>query len=416
MSETVTAPNPAPIESVTPEPTTPAASTFAEASKKYQNAKTWADVGLSAPVVEPEAPAEPVAEATEAATEAAPEASPEAVDAFAGFTVDAENRLHRADGSYANAEEIDAYNATIPAAEPEAPKEPEPIVVKLKARDGVTDVEIEVTDEAVADALRTNAKDGLRGAEYRKKMQAVEEHLAERRAFETMLETNPEGLILQHLPEDKQASLAVALVAKHWDTIAPHLIKFDTDASTRIAEAANAQIRMRDQQREYEQMTAQQKYGVQLESAVRALIPEHINDATTEDFLAVAALDIGNAVKSAGRPIPVEDVPKVLAKRLALYGFDKPASGDASAVPTPAKRPVARAVKRPEGVTASATPTVPVTGADPSKTVRRLVTAQRVAASVPSAGAGAAPIRAPRAAPNESIEQASARLKKMSHW
>jgi len=414
MSETVTAPNPAPIESVTPEPTTPAASTFAEASKKYQNAKTWADVGLAAPVIEPETPAEaPSAHAEAATEEVAPEASPEAVDAFAGFTVDAENRLHRADGSYANAEEIDAYNATIPATEPEAPKEPEPIVVKLKARDGVTDVEIEVTDEAVADALRTNAKDGLRGAEYRKKMQAVEEHLAERRAFETMLETNPEGLILQHLPEDKQASLAVALVAKHWDTIAPHLIKFDTDASTRIAEAANAQIRMRDQQREYEQLSAQQKYGVQLESAVRALIPEHIDDATTEDFLAVAALDIGNAVKSAGRPIPVEDVPKVLAKRLALYGFDKPASDAASAAPTPVKRPVARAVAKPSAPTA---PSVTATGADPSKTVRRLVTAQRVAASVPSAGAGAAPIRAPRAAPNESIEQASARLKKMSHW
>jgi len=394
----------------------PEATTFADAAALLKK-DSWADVDPAIVPVTTEAvdaaveattpaaaaPAEPAAPA-ETGTEGAAQPDP-----YAQWSVDAEGRLHRADGSYANAEEIDAYNASIPQ-EPTAPQEttetPQPIIVTVKGRDG-SDVEIEVADEKVAEALRANARDGLRGEEYRKKMAAAEEYLAERRAFETMIEKNPEVLILQHLPEDKQASLAVALVAKHWDTIAPHLIKFDTDASTRIAEAANAQIRMRDQQRDYEQLTAQQRYGVQLESAVRALVPDGTPDDVVDDFLQVAALKLGNAVRSTGRPVPVEDVSKVLKHDLSRYGFDKPAPEPK--VPAPVRRPVARAVNRPAATTA---PTV----TNPGATVRRTVTAQRIAAATPPQGAGAATVKAPLVPTTASIAEASQALRKQGSW
>lgn len=413
MADTITTPT-APDAGAPPAvaPANPYAA--ANAAMRAQGA-TWGTVAPQETEAAPQSDAE-VDAAAVAAIDAAggEETEAEAAPVYEGWVVDEQGRLHRPDGSFANAGEIDQYNASIPAeATPEAESAPEPIVVKLKGRDGA-DVEIEVTDEATAEALRTNAKDGLRGEEYRKKMAVAEEYLAERRAFETMMETNPEGLILQHLPHEKQVSLAVALVAKHWDAIAPNLVKFDTEPTARISEAANAEIRMRDQQREYETLTASQKYGVQLESATRALIPEHIPDDVAEQFLADAARELGNTVRQRGQ-FPIDEVKTVLARRLALYGFDKPASGTTStSAPTPLKRPTARAVSRPQGNTA--TVATASAGANHGATVRRTVTAQRVAAAVPPAGAGAAAVRAPMVPANADLKQASQALRKQAHW
>lgn len=388
----------------------------ANASLKAQGA-TWGSVAEAMdaqPTTDaPKTDAEIEAAVLATPTEEAP-AGEVAAPTYEGWVVDEQGRLHRPDGTMANAGEIDAYNASIHAEATEpTTEEPQPVTVTLKSRSG-EDVEIEVTDERVAEALRANAKDGMRGEEYRKKMQAVEEHLAEKRAFETMIETNPEGLILQHLPHDKQVSLAVALVAKHWDAIAPNLVKFDTEPASRISEAANAEIRMRDQQRDYEKLTTQQKYAVQLESAARSLIPEHIADDVAEQFLADAARDLGAAVNQRGM-LPIDDVKSVLSRRLALYGFDKPASGAASSAPVPLKRPIARAVSRPNQATTAATATV-TAGANAGATVRRAVTAQRVAAAVPPAGAGAATVKAPLVPQNADVKQASQVLRKQKSW
>lgn len=385
---------------------------IAQAGDALRKAESWDALTPAPAAAEASPPTDPAAPATETTAPAQP---------FDGWTVDADQKLHRPDGTFAEASEIDAYNAAIEqenaatAPTPEAAKpdeqKPEPIVVTLKARDG-SDVEIEVTDEKVAETLRANQKDGLRGEEYRKKLQIVEEHLAEKRAFERMMETNPEAVILKHLPEEKQESLAVALVAKFWDQIAPKLVEFDTTPGARVAEIANVGKRTAEQEREYSQLTAREKYGVQLEHATRALIPEHVDEATAEQFMADAALDLGRAVQAKGAAIDVTEVKSVLARRLALYGFDKPAPAAASAaVPEPPKRPIARAVAKP-----TPAPTAPAVTTQNGAAVRQKVTAQKVAAAVPPAGAGAAPVRVPLAPPGATIEQASQALKKAKSW
>lgn len=417
MPDIETPPAPANGPAAESTPVTPSTNPYAGAGATLRAQGAWGTPEAEQPTPEPKTDAE--IDAAVLATEPPAEQATETpAPSFDGYTVDAEQRLHRPDGTFADASEIDAYNASVtdPAPESAAPETPEPIIVPIKGRDGA-EVEIEVTDERVAEALRANAKDGLRGEEYRKKLAVVEEHLAEKRAFETMMETNPEGLILQHLPLDKQVSLAVALVAQHWDALAPHLVKFDSEPTSRIAEAANAQIRMRDQQKAYESLSAQQKYAVQLESAARALIPEHVPDDVAEQFLADAGRDLGAAMQTRGM-VPVEDVKSVLQRRLTLYGFDKPASGAAStagSVPAPLTRPLARAVSRPAGQGSTATATV-TAGANAGAAVRRAVTAQKVAAAVPPAGAGAATVRAPLVPPNADIKQASAALKKQRSW
>lgn len=399
-------------------------SPYAEAHKKLQGAASWADV-FSAPAdatdtttdaatIDAAAPASP-AEGTEPAPD---EEAP--AETMAGFQLDAEGRLHRPDGTYATNDEVAEWNASAaPAPEAVADTEPaqEPTVVPIRGRDG-NEVEIEVDDPQAAEVLRTLAKDAMRKQEFTKRMEAVQQKEAEYREFETLMATNPEGVILQHLPADKQINLAVALLAQHWDALAPHLVKFDTEPASRIAEAANVRATMAEQARTFEQRRQIASYAAQVETTVRNLVPEHIPDDVAETFLADASADLARAIQQrGGTMIPVADIPSLLARRTSLYGFDQPSPASApSRVPsTPAvpKRPVARPVvaSQPHA------PTAPVpAGVNAGATVRRAVQAQRVAAAVPPAGAGAAPVRQPMVPPNASIKDATAALKRARSW
>jgi hypothetical protein len=392
--------------SVTPEaPTAPTG--LAEAGAALKQATTWES--LATPAVETvETPAEASVEVAAGTDAAATLTSTE----FNGYTVDEKGGLHRPDGTMASTDEISAYNLEVSAEQP-APTEP-PVeapameTVKILGRNG-TELEIEVSDPLIAEAIRSNIKDGMRGEDYRRKIQAADEHLADKRAFEQMIETNPEGLIFNHLPEDKQISLAVKLVSKYWDQIAPDLMKLDADPVERVRNAAQTQQQIMEQQRQFEQMTAASKHAVQLEHAVRALIPEHATDTQGDAFLQDAGSDIRREMQRRnGAAIPPADVAAILSHRLALYGFDKPAP---ASTPTPT-RPVARAVAKPNQAP-TAQPSVMVSA---GAQVRRTVTAQRVAAAVPPAGAGAATVRAPLVPPNSSIEAASRALKKQTGW
>jgi len=400
----------------TPDPTTTSAPapSLTDASQSLKGKTSWEEVFTPAAT---ETPAEATPEAAAATETPAAEATPEPM---AGFTLDETGRLHRADGTYASQAEVDQWNSAAVAAPEgatetatEAPKEEAapPIIVSLKGRDG-NPVEIEVTDEKVAEALRINANDGMRGAEYRKRLAAVEEREAQYREFENLLETNPEGIVLQHLPAEKQISLAVALLAQHWDQLAPHLVKFDSEPASRIAEAANTRVRMTEQERAHEQRMNSIRYAGQIETAVRALIPETTNDELTAQFMRDAESDITAAIRSRnGAAVPVDEVKNVLSRRLALYGFDKPTPVAGASTPTP-KRPVARPVPASQPPAAPSVSQTQSAGA----AIKRTVTAQRIAAATPPQGAGAAPVRQPLTPPNASIEQASQALRKQQRW
>lgn len=337
----------------------------------------------------------------------APEAKAEEVEAEPTEEAEAEETpAEETDSEFASSADLEKLNTV--------PKEGEPVLVKLRARNG-DEQEIEVADESIAEILRANAKDGMRGEEYRKKMELVEGHLAERRAFNQALESHPESLILEHLPEANQLALTATLLAKHWDKLVPKIVELDQDPALRAKEATDAANRSRDSQPSLEQITQRERYIVQVEAATRALIPEHIDDATAERFMADAGLDIGRAVNSIGRAISPTDISKVLGPRLALYGFDKPASANGNGPSkTAPPRTVARAVGQP--TTAPTASTTAKSGADAGAAVRRTVTAQRVAASVPPAGAGAATLRVPMVPAGTTIEQASQALRKLGSW
>lgn len=391
------------------EPTTPAPS-LTEASSSLKGKTSWEEVFTPAAAdAAPETTTETPAEAPAA----------ESADALSGFTLDAEGRLHRKDGTYASQAEVDQWNSSAeqapPAAEqqPEQPKaeEPQPIVVAIRGRDG-KDLEIEVTDEQTAEALRTNHREGMRAAEFNRRMAEVQAKEEEFRAFEMMIEQNPEGVILRHLPEEKQDALLVALLARRWDAIAPQLVKFDSDPTARAAEMINTQRRIEAQDGQFSSAKAKAEYGKQVYTETVKLIPEHVDEATQQRFLADAGRDIEAAIRqNAGNAVPLETIKTLLAPRIALYGFDRPqgATTPSASTPSTPKRPLARpVVSAPQSA-------APVT-VDPGAAIRRTVTAQRIAAATPPQGAGAAPVRQPLTPPNVSVTDASRALKRAKSW
>lgn len=385
------------------DPTTPAPS-LSDASAALKGKTSWDEVAAPEQTTPAETATETPAEAPTA----------ESADALQGFTLDAEGRLHRKDGTYASQAEVDQWNADAqpaPAKQEEAPAdEPQPIVVAIRGRDG-RDVEIEVTDEATAEALRTNHREGMRAAEFNRRMAEVQAKEEEFRAFEMMIEQNPEGVILRHLPEEKQDALLVALLARRWDAIAPQLVKFDSDPTARAAEMINTQRRIEAQDGQFSSARAKAEYGKQVYTETVKLIPEHVDEATQQRFLADAGRDIEAAIRqNAGNAVPLETIKTLLAPRIALYGFDKPAPSAATPTTTSTpKRPLARpVVSAPQSA-------APVT-ADPGAAIRRTVTAQRIAAATPPQGAGAAPVRQPLAPPNATVTDASRALKRAKSW
>lgn len=417
MAETQTPPT-APTEGGTATvstPTTGPQSPYAQVTKDLTTAKSWDAIAPKTPepVAEPVADPAPDAVAVETAQ---PDAPPEA---FTGWTLDASHRLHRPDGTYASVEEIAAYNTGAePAGEPVAdpteeakPETPQPERVTIKGRDG-SDVEIEVDDPKIAEALRTNAKDGMRAREYREKVAVVDQKLAEFNAFERLLETNPEHVIFNALPEAKRVSLATALVAQYWDQIAPTLVQFDTAPESRVRTAAETQIAMRDGMAQYQQRLQADRQGADLAKAVIQLLPESLPDHLHEQFLADAQSDITRAIQRGERVTP-ETVPTLLATRLSLYGATTPTPAPVARVRAVASpSPSQPAAAQPVGAAAASLATVQA-NQDRLKAAQH---ARRRAAAVPPSGAGAAPVRLTPVGPGTSIKDASADLKKLTHW
>ena len=411
MPETLTTPT-APVEQPTNATTSPVM-TEASASLKAAG-DSWDNY---TPTTEPVEGAEPVAEETEQPAVAEPatpeEQKPEAPDQFSAYTLDEAGRLHRPDGTYASAEEVTQYNATAtepapseatePAKEPE-PTAPQPERVTIRARNG-EEVEVEVADPLIAEALRTNHKEGMRAKEFREKQAVLDAKLQELNAFDRLLQTNPEHVFLTVLPVDRQISIATKLIAQHWDQLAPTLVQFDAEPTARLRTAMQTQVDLRDGMTAYQRQTADAAMAGELAKAVVQLLPESIPDDLHDQFLADAEADITRAMQR-GESVTPQSVPQILAPRLKLYGASPIPS---AAAPTPvrvvAAVPAKPTAAQPVGATAVALAN--------QKRIQQAAVARRRAAAVPPSGAGAAPVRVPPVPAGSNVTAASQALKKM---
>jgi hypothetical protein len=376
---------------------TDAQSLYADASKALTG-QTWDQYEPTTAVAEPESPAEG----------AEPDAAGE--------------RPRNPDGTFKAKEagEPATPEGETPtegeAAEPVA-EEPEPFLLTIPSRQaGEADVEIPfagLTEQQQQDLNRL--RNGyMRGEDIRAKQAALEGKLAELNAFETMLSTNPEHVILNALSEPKRIAIATKLIAQYWDEIVPAIQQFDTDPIARVKQASQTQIELRDQQKEYESTLQRQRSASEIRTQLLAQIPDGTDEDTAERFYA----DAVNAIRlaeSRGTNVTTKNLPDILAHHVKLYGFTAGAP-QPPALPKPAiPRAVARA-SAPAAPKGAPEPTPEQAALEQARKgqarLTQTVVAQRRAASVPPAGAGAAPVRLPPVPSGADIETASRELKK----
>ena len=228
---------------------------------------------------------------------------------------------------------------------------PEPIRIALPStRDGEAEVMVELhPDETdAAERIRMLRNNGLRRKDFDKKMQAAEQMKQQAVEILTTAQQAPEQLIDRLSPE-QQARVAQYYLAKHFDALRPTIAQWWEDPTA----VRSAQLDFRESTGQAAQAIRARVEGearaAQILRHVESLIPETASPEDAQDFLRDAEHDLAQHAVARNGQLMIEEVPTLLAKRIARYGWQ--AGGPASAT-TPAGR-ATPAVLAPVGQTAT---------------------------------------------------------------
>ena len=197
-----------------------------------------------------------------------------------------------------------------------------PIRVKLRGLEerGEEDLEIEVDDPAIAERIQRAENSGMRRREYETALLAVEDRADEINAVVEALSIDPVGYTLNHMTPKRQVEVLRALLLEHFDEVGEYVDELANDPAGRQAQRVKLRDDRRGQADLLTKSTANQKAAKRVIAATSQLIPDDIADDERTSFLYDAEQDFIREVK-AGRPVTPELVPRILARRLKLYGF-----------------------------------------------------------------------------------------------
>lgn len=279
---------------------------------------------------------------------------------------------------------------------------------------GEEDIEVEV-DPEIAKYIQRIKNEGLRAKEFQARRTQLDGQQAQIEAYEQEMSIDPIGFHLNKLPADQRLNVAQALLVEHLDELLPVIDQL-RDPAVRMAamrELAAGQKTTQTRLAESRRVSADVRAVVR---AAEQLIPDGTDDATADLFIADARRDLANAADQRQVVTP-QTVKQILTRRMALYGFDKPAAAPkapaAPVVPVAPAIPTARpatdrardiAARRPVGQDAAAAQT----------RIRRTQGNRAAAARVAPVGAGAAPTQRPVVPPEAEtdIESMSRHLRK----
>lgn len=333
---------------------------------------------------------------------------------------DNEGKFHK--GPPPTDAELAAAGVTAPAAPaPEKGKKPEaaagqPVAVKLAglAERGEDDIEIEIDDPDVATRLQRLQKDGLRRQAYDEAMATVEGQRAELEAIGSALEMDPVGFALNHMTRERQLEVAEALLVEHFDALVDKINQFTDDPVNRERGRVDLRDRLAASRDEMQDARARQSHAAACMRTAQGLIPEGIDEATAQLFIADAENDLIRAAKS-GRPVTPATVPQLLARRAAIYGFEHTEPGDREAA-APTSRRTAPGTARPLSDRARAIADKKLEASEAQKRIRRVQVQRRGAAAVAPTGIGAATLQVPVLSEDDmsDVRAASKALRKMN--
>lgn len=276
--------------------------------------------------------------------------------------------------------------------EADAVEEGTPTVVVLKglADRGEEDIEIDVADEDTALRLRRLQNDGMRKAEYDKAMSVHEEETSELAELRAQAEANPVGFMVGMIQPDRRLEVARALLTECFEELKPDIEKFYEDPTAIRERKLEIKEQAHTDSAKAAAMIANNRAAAQIETAAKNLVPDGVDPHLKAQFVRDAERDLIDAVKAGERLSPA-DVPRLLARRLRMYGF-APAAEAATA------RPVSDAAKA-----------IAAKREDAQKAqtrMKRVQTARKSASAIPPGGRGAAAVSKPLVAKGATIKDA----------
>lgn len=205
------------------------------------------------------------------------------------------------------------------------------LIVALPPRnEGEEEVEIEVTDPAVAERLRQLKNSAMRGDEARSVLDEARAAREQVEEFEDMLAADPAGMVIGALKDDPQSLQHLAIYILTRPDMWP-ILKDKVAALTDPAKFENMQLRVENERHELAQnfqsvaaeRRAVQTNYTQLQSAVGLIMPPEMAEAQKGVFFADALRDIA-AYADRNRMLTVNpaDVPLILAARMTANGID----------------------------------------------------------------------------------------------
>lgn len=279
------------------------------------------------------------------------------------------------------------------------------VVLKGLAERGEEDIELAVDDPAIAERLQRLQNDGIRKKEYEVLRAEVNAQKAEIAEWNTAMEHNPIGTVIQSIPKAAGLDVAKALVAEYWDDLFPVLQQMSQDPSNIYKTRLESREVAAQADRQARQVTDASRRAEQILDATAKLVPETVAPNIKRMFLEDAERDLVRLAQS-GVAVSPETVAQQLQDRIQMYGFGK------SPV-QPAKPAVAKRV----GTTGPSTAAPDVEKAKQVQ-ARIQATAQtrKAAAAIPPAGRGPVATRKTLVPKGADIEAASDALSKADSW
>lgn len=256
----------------------------------------------------------------------------EAAAAHEGETDEEGTAREAAEAAAAHEGETDEERAAREAEEAAAAGAAELVVELPGARPEDLPMEIVVDDQKTYERLQQLRNDGMRRQEFNRQMETVREREAQVALFDEEIQTDPIGIVLEHMPEALRVDALKALLT---DDKALELLLADEDFADSVtwdpakralakSKVLNRRYEIREEGRKRADLVRRNaQWAREVVSAVDRMVPETWNEDQLSQFSDDAQRDVMAYIREhKGQPFDVADLPLVLGRRLRAVGIN----------------------------------------------------------------------------------------------
>ncbi len=281
-------------------------------------------------------------------------------------------------------------------------------------REGDPEFELELQDPDAVEAVNRLNNGYLRGEDYARRLGDVESREMDLRTVEDSIRVDPAGFMIDQMPVERREEVALRLLSDDaiYTAAITQLTAWGETPQLREATAmrlaAEATTRVAQHTAQRTQQATLTSHAENVLEAIIGLVPGDAGPDDANDFIQDAKFTIQQYTRE-NRVVPgVEDVQRLLQRRLRQYGFEPAPGADNGGQRN------GRSVQRTRGRTLAARPEGTTPASDGEGIRQRAEARKKVAPAAPAgAGAGGTVAQAVRPPPGSNLQEAFEHADKM---